>query len=35
MLLIRLLLALALILAGCGAGGSQFVPGEPSKAAER
>ncbi len=31
MLLIRLLLALALLLAGCAAGQSQFVPGEPSK----
>ena len=31
MLLIRLLLALALLVAGCAAGRSQFVPGEPSK----
>ena len=31
MFLIRLLLALALLGAGCAAGRSQFVPGEPSK----
>ncbi len=31
MLLLRLLLALALLLAGCAAGRSQFVPAEPSK----
>lgn len=31
MLVIRLLLALALLVTGCAAGRSQFVPGEPSK----